>query len=100
MIETVEKNMTTAATTTGQLGMTATATVGMAAGMTGADTGITKTATVTGFTHRHRSSTPRLQSQASGFSSHRSILIHEGRFTILLEKHKNERGQNYFPFVG
>jgi hypothetical protein len=77
--------MTTAVTTTGQRGMTATAAVDTAAGMTDADTGITKTATVTGFTHRRQASIHRLQNRASGFFSPRSILIPEWRFSTLLQ---------------
>lgn len=83
--------MTTAITNTGgrgmiataKVGMTATAKVDMAAIMTGVDTGIMKTATVTGFMRRRQAFIRRLQSRASGCFFRRSILIPEERFAAL-----------------
>lgn len=91
--------MTTAVTNTGGKGMTATAKVDMAAIMTGADTGIMKTATATGFMRRRQAFILRLQSRASGCFFHRSILIPEEVFVILLETAKrNEKGTKLFSF--
>ena len=93
--------MTTAGTSTEDLGMTAPTGVDMAAIMTGADTGIMKTATATGFMRRRQAFILRLQSRASGCFFHRSILIPEEVFVILLEKRKEtKRGQNSFPLSG
>lgn len=97
-----DNSMTTVVTSTGHLGMTATAKVDTAAGMTDADTGITKTATVTGFTHRRQASIHRLQNRASGFFSPRSILIPEERFAALVQgnEQQKKRSKNSFPLSG
>lgn len=94
--------MTTAVTITGGLGMTVTGKVDMAAGMTGVDTDITKTATVTGFMHRRQAFIHRLQSLESGFFSHRFILIPEGRFTVLMKVVKTYQDiecKTFFEFL-
>jgi hypothetical protein len=60
--------------------MIVTAKVDMAVIMTGVDTGIMKTATVTGFMRRRQAFILRLQSRASGCFFRRSILIPEWQF--------------------
>ncbi|WP_319585681.1 hypothetical protein [uncultured Desulfobulbus sp.] len=92
--------MTIAVTSTGGQGMTATAKVDMAAGMTGVDTGIMKMVTVTGFMRRRQASIHRLQSRASGSFFPRSILIPEWRLAALVQgkEQQKKRSQNSFPF--